>query len=453
MKENRKYTIYLAVFIAILLVPFAGILITGPSASESSSAKTLPKPFMEVEDGDGKPRINKDYLKQLGGYFEGHCALRQEMVTGYSYLTAKVFKTSSQKSVICGKNSWLYYTDTLGDYTGSEVMSERELNDCVRTLKLIDRYCSEKGIEFAFVIAANKNSLYGENMPYYYRKATAPGNRELLVRKLQEADIKYVDLYDVFAAENKVLYHKTDSHWNNEGAALAARAIHKAVKTPDYDEFFDRYGKTSYTVRKDFKGDLAGMMYPSAVPLEEEIYYNNAPVFEYVGKVESNFDNKIRTTGVYANNLLMYRDSFGSSLLPFMAEPYKNALFSRSLTVQVRDFESIKPNVFIMEKAERFLPQLSENPPKLPATEIEGNPVGVKELEGATYKTSSFDGYTTITGTLKAGTYSDNTRIYVGIDGHWYEAYPVHKADGEGFQLYVEEVAEGSKIVILGSQD
>ena len=451
MKNEKRYTIYLIIFVAILLVPFAGMLITGPSQSESDKAAKLPVPILVSED-ENKATVNKDYLKQLGEYFEGHCAFRQEMVTGYSYLTAKVFRTSSQKSVICGKNGWLYYTDTLGDYTGSEVMTERELNDCVRTLKLIDRYCRENGTEFVFVIAANKNSLYSENMPYYYKKTTAPGNRERLVKKLQDEGIKHVDLYDVFSAENKVLYHKTDSHWNNEGAALAARAIHKAVKTDYFDEFFDRYGKAPYKVKKDFKGDLAGMMYPSKVPLEEEVYYNDGPVFEYVGKVNSNFDNKIRTTGVIANNLLMYRDSFGSSLLPFMAEPYKNALFSRSLTVQVRDFESIKPKVFIMEKAERFLPQLAGNPPKLPATEIEGNPVGVKELAGATYKTSSANGFTTITGTLKAGTYGDNTKIYVGIGGHWYEAYPFQKDGKECFQVYVKEIPEGTEIKVIGSK-
>lgn len=448
MKNEKKYTIYLIIFVAILLVPFAGMLFTGPSKSESSSAKTLPKPFMEVEDGDGRPRINKDYLKQLGGYFEGHCALRQEMVTGYSFVTAKVFQTSSSKSVIYGKNGWMFYSDTLGDYTGSEVMTERQLNDCVRTLVLMERYCKQNGAQFVFVIAANKNSLYGENMPYYYKKATVPGNRERLVKKLKEAGVKYIDLYDVFAAQDKVLYHKTDSHWNNEGAALAAREIHEATG----QMYIDRYGKAPYKVQKDFKGDLAAMMYPSAVPLEEEVYYDEGFGFEYEGKVESNFDNKIRTTGAIANNLLMYRDSFGSSLLPFMAEPYANALFSRSLTVQVKDYESIKPDVFVMEKAERFLPQLSENPPKLPATEIEGNPVGLKVFEDAEFKTSSFNGYTTITGTLKAGTYSDSTKIYVSIDGHWYEAYPVYKADGEGFQLYVEEIAEGAKIVIAGSQ-
>ena len=447
MKNNKKYTIYMLVFVAVLLVPFAGMLITGASKSESSSSAKLPQLVMVSED-EHKTSINKDYLKQLGEYFEGHCALRQEMVTGYSYVTTKVFQTSSSKSVVYGKNGWMYYTDTLGDYTGSDIMSEREMFDAVRTLKLIDRYCKANNIRFYFVTAANKNSLYGENMPYYYKKSDKPGNRVLLGEKIRAEGISYIDLYDAFKAENKVLYHKTDSHWTNEGAALAARMIHEATG----QMYVDRYNKAPYKVKKDFKGDLAAMMYPASVPLEEEIYYDGEFGFDYEGKVESNFDNKIRTTGALGNNLMMYRDSFGSSLLPFMAESYTNALFSRSLTIQVKDIESVKANVLIIEKAERFLPQLSENPPKLPATEIEGNPVGMRAMEGAKFKTSSFGGYTTISGTLAEGSYGDNTKTYIRIDGkRWYEAYPFHKDGKECFQLYIEEIPEGTKIEVFGA--
>ncbi len=443
MKDGKKYTIYFIIFLAVLLVPFAGMLITGPSKAENDSAARFP----EFIHGEDKQEINKQYLKQLGEYFEGHCAFRQEMVTGFSAITTKVFQTSSSKSVIYGKDGWMFYTDTLGDYTGTKVMSERELFDCVRTLKLIDRYCKANGMEFYFVTAANKNSLYGDKMPYYYAKTTKPGNRELLGEKIRAEGINYIDLYDTFAKEGKVLYHKTDSHWNNEGAALAARAIHEATG----QMYVERYNKAPYKVQKDFKGDLAAMMYPSSVPLEEEIYYDGEFGFDYEGKVESNFDNKIMTLGALGNNLMMYRDSFGSSLLPFMAESYKNALFSRSLTVQVRDIRSIKANVLIIEKAERFLPQLAENPPKLPATEIPGKPVGVKEFTDASVKTSTVNGYTTITGTLKEGTYADNTIIYVSVGGRWYEAYPFRENGKERFQLYLEEIPEGTEIRVVGS--
>ena len=444
MKDGKKYTIYFIIFLAVLLVPFAGMLVTGPSEAENDSAAELPKLVYENDE-----RVfNMEYLKQLGEYFEDHCALRPEMVTGFSTITINVFQTSCSKSVIYGKDGWLFLTDTLGDYTGTEVMNEREMFDCVRTLKLIDRYCKTNGMEFYFVTVANKNSLYGDKMPYYYVKTTKPGNRELLGEKIRAEGINYIDLYDTFAKEKKVLYFKTDTHWNNEGAALAAHIIHTATKT----EHVDRYTtKAPYKVRRDHEGDLATMIYPAAVPLEEDIYYNDSPVFEYVNKVKSNFDPKIKTTGSRGKNLLMYRDSFGILLLPFMAESYENALFSRSLTVQVKDFESTKPNVVIIEKVERFLPQLAENPPKLPATEIPGKPVGVKEFTDASVKTSTVNGYTTITGTLKEGTYADNTIIYVSVGGRWYEAYPFRENGKERFQLYLEEIPEGTEIRVVGS--
>ncbi|MCR5059754.1 MAG: hypothetical protein K6A80_01860, partial [Saccharofermentans sp.] len=69
----------------------------------------------------------------------------------------------------------------------------------------------------------------------------------------------------------------------------------------------------------------------------------------------------------------------------------------------------------------------------------------------ASVKTSTVNGYTTITGTLKEGTYADNTIIYVSVGGHWYEAYPFHENGKERFQLYLEEIPKGTEIRVVGS--
>ena len=65
MKSNKKYTIYMLVFVVLLLVPLAGMLITGASKSESSSAAKLPVPVMVSEEAN-TARTHKDYLKLLG---------------------------------------------------------------------------------------------------------------------------------------------------------------------------------------------------------------------------------------------------------------------------------------------------------------------------------------------------------------------------------------------------
>ena len=59
-------------------------------------------------------------------------------------------------------------------------------------------------------------------MPYYYQyKESEQKNLQNLSAYLEKEDVAYVDLYRVFTEAEAVLYHRTDSHWTNQGAALA----------------------------------------------------------------------------------------------------------------------------------------------------------------------------------------------------------------------------------------
>lgn len=101
----------------------------------------------------------------------------------------------------------------------------------------------------------------------------------------------------------KVLYHERDSHWNNKGAALAADAI-----MTDLVKIHDSYKDETYEIRTDHIGDLDKMLYPRALTPEDEVYYDKATTFAYVGEVESNFDPKITTVNpVKEGSLVMYR--------------------------------------------------------------------------------------------------------------------------------------------------
>lgn len=55
------------------------------------------------------------------------------------------------------------------------------------------------------------------------------------------------------------------------------------------------YKDETYEVRTDHIGDLDKMLYPRALTPEDEVYYDKATTFAYVGEVESNFDPKITT--------------------------------------------------------------------------------------------------------------------------------------------------------------
>ena len=84
----------------------------------------------------------------------------------------------------------------------------------------------QEGIDFAFTVAPNKNSLYDEHMPYYYRvKASDTNNRRKVIPLLEQLSVRYVDLYGPFEQESGVLYRAQDSHWNGKGAVLAYNTI------------------------------------------------------------------------------------------------------------------------------------------------------------------------------------------------------------------------------------
>ncbi|MFR4564168.1 MAG: hypothetical protein ACLT5O_06470, partial [Anaerotignum sp.] len=62
------------------------------------------------------------------------------------------------------------------------------------------------------------------------------------------------------------------------------------------------------------------MLFPKAVQKEDNYFYDTASNFVYVNEVKDNMDSWIETENPNAiGSILMYRDSFGESLLPFVA--------------------------------------------------------------------------------------------------------------------------------------
>ena len=417
-----KYYIYISLFLLLCLFPSAGLLFTGIRES-SENNKTAPVPALIEKD-----RLNIHFLNDAGEWFEDHFAFRDEAVTAYALLLEKGFGVSAQESVITGTDGWLFYKDSLADFQGTAPMSERQLFDIAHSLAMVQEYAQKNGAAFVFAAAPNKNSLYGRYMPYYCQPPhTKQSNMERLKEYLDAEHINYTDLHESFQNEGRILYHKRDSHWNNKGAALAAGQILDGIGK-EHLSYTDR----PYTVRKDFQGDLDQMLRPALADLEEEIYYDPLPQFDYREDVESNFAPKINTRSNGNGNLVMYRDSFGNALLPFFAEAYENAYFSRALPYYLPDLSNYKADALIIERAERFLPDMAQQAPVMEAPAVIWN----ADLMGPAVKIESLQKealgeYTKVTGKLPSAMIKTRSRIYIRINhDKCYEAFPVSDADG-----------------------
>lgn len=453
MKKGKL--IYCILFFAICLCPSLGMLVTKQeTSSENRQLSEFPSP--KTEEG----KINVEWLSQAGDYFQEHFAFRNELVTGNALLHGRLLETSTADGVIQGKNGWLYYKDSLDDYLGQDLLSDRSLFNIAHMLSMTQQALEEKGVNFLFTIAPNKNSLYGDNMPYYDKlKVSDQTNRENLESWLTTEKVAYADLYQALMEEDEVLYHARDSHWNNKGAALAADVLMDAL-----GKEHDSYEGESYTVRRDYTGDLDTMLYPLASTADDEIYYDKETTYATVEEIQSNFDPRITTVNpVKEGSLVMYRDSFGNALLPYMADAYANAYFSRGIPYQLMDVETHSADTVIIERAERFLPEMSQFPPVLTAKEIsltEGQEL--QGSDGAVDVKIKPQGMTAqLSGRIKEGLLDTDSRIYLKVNGSVYEAFPMDVKVGEnlddnGFCLYLPSelvAADGNDVEILIEKD
>ena len=446
-KANAGKILYMIFFLVLCVIPSAGLLICGPGRS-GENAPAQPFPSIRSDDGG----VNVEYLQQAGDWYQGHFAFRQELVTANAKLRAALFQESAADGVIMGTDGWLYYKDSLPDYQGTDLLPDRALYDIAHTAAMTQEYCRLLGIGYLFALAPDKATVYPEHMPYYYRHhASDQSNRTRLASFMEAEGVSWLDLEKrLTEAKQKgearalsELYHHRDSHWNAEGAAIAADAILTKLGTEHTD-----YSKEKYQVRKDFEGDLERMLYPAAVEPEEEVYCDPAPAYGYVDEVESTFDFYIHTvSGGAGQSLVMYRDSFANALLPFMAASYGTAYFTRGTPYKMTDLYECGASDAVFLRAERFLPEIAATVPVLEAFPTSAMTLAEAEetlTETAALVTCAPEDanpyYARIEGVLEEAPRTGERIFAAPGDGNLYEAMPLHRADGkEGFVLYLPQ--------------
>ncbi len=436
MKKKIFSLIFTAVFLLACLVPAAGLILTG-GAKAGANEILAPEPKLRGADG----RLNGRFLAQLADYVDDRFFLRQECVTAWAALNAAVFRTSVTSDVVLGREGWLYFAPTLDDYTRADPMTGRELWCAGRTLYLLQEHAISRGARFLFTVAPNKNSLYPENMPAYDRR-DAVSNAGALQAVLEDMGVAYLDLFDVFRASDETLYFPTDSHWNGRGAALAADAILGALGR-ESSYFFGGFLPGEHT------GDLYEMLYPAGTKKDLDWIY--APGYTFTAN-SANPDSITLRTGCAAGEgtLLMYRDSFGRNLYPYLAESFETAVFSRKNDYTPTELSP--GDVMVVELVERNLRYLNVYAPTLPAAARDASLADGAVGAGTEQLDISIDdnkNYVNYSGRFDGCLPDDDSPVYVMVGDALYEAIP----QPSGFSLWLSgQDADGPVQVIFTSE-
>ena len=434
-----KSLIFFVLCMALCLIPSVGMLFF-PTTQTTENRAMAEAPQLITEG-----KLNKTFVSDLESYLTEHLALRNQMVYADAKVQTGLFGESNVSGVISGTDGWLYYSSTLDDYLGRNVLSQRELFNLAHNFSLVQDYVQARGMDFLLTITPNKNTLYGENMPYYKDyKVDQQHNCIALAPYLESQEVSYLDLFRLFEEQDEVLYLKRDSHWNNKGACLAYNGIMDALELPHED-----YAQVVPEVVKNDNGDLNKMLYSFYGELEENYDYGLTQNYVYRNDVKSVEDGWIiaeNTAG--QGNLLMFRDSFANTLIPFLSNEFAMSYYSKGQPHALeRYLESYDADYVVIQKVERNIAEYLQTPLILSAPETElPAAYSIVSTDSSVQMEDCLNdmNYDCISGMVDASRLEENSEILVWVNGHTYRAY--HTGEN-GFLLYLKKGAAGDGYV------
>ncbi|MBO4327675.1 MAG: hypothetical protein J5950_10425 [Clostridia bacterium] len=295
---------------------------------------------------------------------DGRSAFENEAVVFKNSVLYSVFGVSGNEQVIAGKDGWLFYAKTVDDYTGAGTLTDEEIEMIAAKLDKVRQYCAENGAEFCFVIVPNKNTVYPEYMPGYFRKTAEDTNYDKLLQKLSSIGADAPDLRQLFGNDAD-LYYKTDTHWNAKGASVLSDYL--TEKYSPGNSF--RYGMTEPECKEGLPGDLYKLLLPGTdhgsyvkYGFSDQVYsFAGASGFRYLEQPVSSMDMNIETENTEGKQgrLLVYRDSFGSELISLLSSQFGYVRYLRgNMPYDMNCVAADLPDAVVFVIAQRNIPTL-----------------------------------------------------------------------------------------------
>ena len=312
--------------------------------------------------------IYKEFPVLFSNYFNDHLGLRNLSIVTSRWIRFNVFNVSPNKSVTVGKNDWLFFTSDIHyiDSINAQPFKQNDLEQIKNNFLNIQNKFKDKGIKFYFLVAPNKQSIYPEYLPDYMKKINPDSRLDQLTSYLAEfKEINFINPKKELGGIKKIspVYLKYDTHWNNMGAFVAYQKLGKKinqdfpiVKTKSLDDY-------NLVEKEAINRDLLEVQMGITEGFKEtEKVFENINIKSKI--VEGDCPDVYKTCGTLIkeiNNpklpkLVMFRDSFGNKLIPFISEHFRRSYYYwGSIPFSYSIIEKEKPDMVIMELTEREL--------------------------------------------------------------------------------------------------
>ncbi len=167
----------------------------------------------------------KKFPSRFETFFNDHLAARAALVAARSRVWLDWLHTSPTPRVWAGRDGWLFYNHHAEPnfYPPDDPALPTQFDAWAADLSARRARLAARGIPYLVVFAPNKQSVYPELLPRAVRSIRSASLDGLLVRCRRDPDLHILDLRGpLWAAKaQRQVYHRHDSHWNQEGAYVA----------------------------------------------------------------------------------------------------------------------------------------------------------------------------------------------------------------------------------------
>ena len=287
------------------------------------------------------------------------------------------------RDVYVGKDGWLFYTDSIDNYLGTDLYADTMLRRIAKQMQGRADWCEENGITFYFMIAPNKNTIYPEKMMSSMKEGEQKRIDQVYDYLRENTTVKCIDVRDALIAEKNAnptvdLYYPLDTHWNNHGGFIAYQTIMDTIKQDfpnaikhEKDEYqidyFDAHfkdcayylgyydtlensgpvytkldGKIGQVAWHDWSGEFGQFVHAYVDPENgyQESCFNMGYTNEYAADAPS---------------LYIIRDSFFMAMSTFIRDSFSKVTSTWRTDFPTKDILKEKPDIVIYECIEAMM--------------------------------------------------------------------------------------------------
>lgn len=318
--------LFVTIFVVLLMFASAVMPDKSFSAKENRMLTTFPHLTKEsVAEGT--------YMKDMGDYAADQFFLRNMWIslrTNYRDILGKY----DSNGVYKGANDYLF----------EDIITPKE-DQFQKNVYAVNALAIETGIPVKVLVAPDAAGVLTDYLPKYAPIRDQNKDIDRLKESLVEG-IDFIDVRDALkTADPKTqLYYRTDHHWTTDGAFIA---FSEAAAALNIDKSEAKY--TYYAIANDFSGTLAAKSGFAVKDDTIKIFEDNNDVqyvVEYTEEAEkaaslydlkklnsndkyavffggNHAQVKIKTTSPSERRLLVIKDSYANSFVPFLIPYYR----------------------------------------------------------------------------------------------------------------------------------